>query len=748
MRGSNPTTTKLSRQCLAAAVATIVMGALPFTGSSVFAQGLELEEIIVTAQRRAENLQDVPVSVTPMGGERLTALFEGGETILALATRLPGLYAESSNGRLAPRFYMRGLGNTDFDLAASQSVSVIFDEVVQENVILKSFPIFDVDHVEVLRGPQGSLFGRNTPAGIIKFDSRKPSEDFNAYGLVSFGSLGTLNFEGAVGGPLNDAGTLMGRFSVLSQNRDDWIDNAYTGENDALGAFNELAWRGQLLLEPSEDVSVLLNVHGRDYDGTASIFRANVLNAGSNEFNGNYDRDVVWFDEGNNNPQEAQAYGGSMKIDLDFDNGVSLTSISALETMDDRSEGDIDGGYGAVFLPEMGPGYIPFPSHTADGIEDLEQFTQEIRLSGEGNDGTQWQGGFYYFNSDFTVFTNPFFVDESRLTHSNEAWAFFGQISLPLNDRLTLVGGMRYTDDKKTTTATNPPLPTPDVSVNGEQTSFDVSLLLDVNDDVNLYARIANGFRAPSIQGRDVAFFGGTSVANAETIMSYELGFKMTLVDNLMRLNGAVYHYEIDDMQLTAIGGSGNFVQLVNADQGTGTGMDIDAEVLISENFQVSAGFSISDTEIRDPNLTVPPCASLTTNPAEFACTPLDPIDLNGNAIVDGNPFPGAPDYTFNLTARYAVPIESGEVFFFTDWARQGKTNFFLYDSAEYYSSGNFEGGLRAGYIHGDNDWEISVFGRNITDEENLKGGIDFNNNTAFDNEPRIWGITFRKNWN
>jgi iron complex outermembrane receptor protein len=93
------------------------------------------------------------------------------------------------------------------------------------------------------------------------------------------------------------------------------------------------------------------------------------------------------------------------------------------------------------------------------------------------------------------------------------------------------------------------------------------------------------------------------------------------------------------------------------------------------------------------------------------------------------------------------VPTDSGEVFFYTDWARQGRTNFFLYDSAEGFSDGNFEGGLRAGYIHGDGDWELSVFGRNITDEENLKGAIDFNNNTGFDNEPRIWGITFRKNW-
>jgi iron complex outermembrane receptor protein len=125
----------------------------------------------------------------------------------------------------------------------------------------------------------------------------------------------------------------------------------------------------------------------------------------------------------------------------------------------------------------------------------------------------------------------------------------------------------------------------------------------------------------------------------------------------------------------------------------------------------------------------------------------LDRPDINGNLFVDGNPFPGAPGNTFNLTARYGVSTDSGELFFLADWARQGKTNFFLYESAEYYSDGNQETGVRVGYIHGANEWEIAIFGRNITDEENLKGGIDFNNNTAFDNEPRIWGLTFRKNW-
>ena len=130
-----------------------------------------LSEIVVTAQRREENLQDVPLSITALSDEKLDAISAGGVDVRGLSGRVPSLLVESSFGRTFPRFYIRGLGNTDFDFNASQPVSLVYDDVVLENPILKGFPIFDLDRVEVLRGPQGTLFGRNTPAGIVKFDS-------------------------------------------------------------------------------------------------------------------------------------------------------------------------------------------------------------------------------------------------------------------------------------------------------------------------------------------------------------------------------------------------------------------------------------------------------------------------------------------------------------------------------------------------------------------------------------------------
>ena len=197
---------------------------LSIAGTPVSAQTV-LEEIVVTAQKREQNIQDVPISISRLAGQRLESKFTGGEDILALASTVPGLHVESSNGRLSPRFYMRGLGNADFTAAASQPVSIVFDEVPMEKASLKSFPIFDLDDIEVIRGPQGTLFGRNTTAGIVKLDSRRPTEETEGYIKASGGNKGTINVEGAIGGTLVE-NTLMGRISFITQNRSDWINNA------------------------------------------------------------------------------------------------------------------------------------------------------------------------------------------------------------------------------------------------------------------------------------------------------------------------------------------------------------------------------------------------------------------------------------------------------------------------------------------------------------------------------------------
>lgn len=242
-----------------------------------------VDDIVVTAQRRSENIRDVPFAVTALSPQTLQDISAGGADILSLSARVPSLQVESSNGRYAPRFYIRGLGNVDFDFTASQPVSVVMDDVVLESVYLKGFPLFDVQQLEVLRGPQGTLFGRNTPAGVVKIDTVKPSDDFTGFGSLTYGNLGSTRAEAAVTLPASD--TLQVRGAVLWNHRDDWVNNAYNpsfanADKDDLGGFDDIAARVHVAWTPTSRLSTLLTLQARDYNGTGTMNRANALTKG------------------------------------------------------------------------------------------------------------------------------------------------------------------------------------------------------------------------------------------------------------------------------------------------------------------------------------------------------------------------------------------------------------------------------------------------------------------------------------
>jgi iron complex outermembrane recepter protein len=697
----------------------------------------QLATIIVTANRREENLQDVPVSADILDQERIGAIFSSAADITALAGTAPGLNVESSNGRVAPRFYIRGLGNTDFDLAASQPVSVLLDDVVLENVTLKSFPVFDVERVEILRGPQGTLFGRNTPAGAVKITSIKPSFDRDIRASISYGTFDTVSVNGALGGGLIED-VLAFRVSLQSQSREDWIDNGFTGEDDALGGYSDVAVRGQLLFTPSERSSFLASVNYRDLNGSSTFFRANILGPSANQpnntnsLNENYDRNTVFYDGGNGNNAEYEQLGLTLTGAYEFD-GATLTTITSYWTSEGFSRGDIDGGNLVT-----GPGFIPFPSDTQDSL-DLEQTTSEIRLASNGDGPLSWQIGGFYFDSDFDVTTVGFnFPPPVTVNHTNEAWALFGQVGYQLTDTLRATGGIRYTDDQKDFVVLAGSAPQPR-SVGDSQFDWDVSLFADLSEDASVYAKVANSFRGPTIQGRDVAFFNPPSVAQSENITSWEVGYKTELADRRVRLNGAFYYYTVEDPQFTAVGGAGNLVQLINANKGEGYGFEFDSAFQITSNLLVTLGVAYNNTEIQDAGLEVGTCAQCTvTDPLRTIAGPFGPINF---ANINGNPFPNAPEWSGDFTARYSIPVgNSGEFYIFTDWVYLGETNFLLYESEEFNAGSRFEGGLKVGYAGNNGQWEVAAFARNITDEDNVLGVVDFNNNTAFVNEPRIIG--------
>lgn len=716
-----------------------------------------LDALMVTAQRRVEKAKDVPMALTTVDREKLHVLGSGGGDIRFLAGRLPSLNIESSYGRAFPRFYVRGLGNTDFDFNASQPVSLVYDDIVLESPILKGFPAFDIENVELLRGPQGTLFGRNTPAGVIKFDSAKPTREAEGYGQISYGTHGTTNVEGAISGPLSD--NWSARASVLYQRRDDWVRNTNPNArtNPKLEGYDESAARVQLQYDGSETFHALFNVHARHVNGTARLFRANIFKPGTNDLVDGFDIDQVAID--GRNFQTLDTRGASARLSWDFSNDLTLYSITGYETAEVLSRGDVDGGVGAAFLPTGSyPGVIPFTAESADGLPDHRQWTQELRVESNYSGPLNWQAGLFYFDEDITVdslnydtLAGGVQAGHAQQKQRNKAWAAFGSLEYAVNDKFKLRGGLRYTQDKKNFSASvleSAPFGAPvsgpfRVNTDVDDVSWDVSGVYTINPQVNVYARIAKGFRAPSIQGR-LLFQNPPmpSVADAEEVISYEAGVKADLWDNRARLGFALFHYKVNDQQLNAVGGALNQTILLNADKTIGQGAELDFDAYITDNLMITLGASYNDTEIHDANLAVAPCGS-------GMCTVRDPIvTRNGQrlALIDGNPLPQAPKWVYNLTARYSVPVgpNGGEFFVFTDWAYRSDINFFLYEAAEFKGKSLVEGGLRVGYNWDYGKYEVAVFGRNILDKVRAVGAIDFNNLTGFVNEPRILGVEFK----
>ncbi|NGZ85847.1 TonB-dependent receptor [Duganella aceris] len=718
----------------------------------------QLETVIVTAQRRAENIKDVPMSIATLKGDKLDAITAGAADIRFLNGRSPSVSVESDYGRTFPRFYIRGLGNTDFDLNASQPVGLVMDDIVQENAMLKGFPVFDVDQVEVLRGPQGTLFGRNSPAGVIKFDSAKPVFKTEGYLQLGLGNFSAKTAEGMFNLPVSDTVAL--RFSGTSQHRDDRVHNTNPsgkGTQDFEG-YGDNAFRLQALVQPNKDLSVLFNYHERNYHGNATLFRANIIKRGTNDL-------VDGFDYGSYasdgiNSQKLETKGGSVRVKYNAGD-ITFNSITGYEKLDFYSRADVDGGYGAVYAPPYGPGYIPFAVETADVLPNHKQFSQEFRAESNYKGPLQWIGGLFFFNEkiqidsiSFNTFApgNPQNANYAVQFQDTKSWAAFGSLNYAVSDAFKVRGGVRYTNDKKEFAASR-------VQTDGstlfniDNTSHNVSWDLSgnyvVTPSTNVFARVATGYRAPSMQGRLDDLTSKPSFAGAEKALSYEAGVKQDLFDKRARLSASVFHYRVKDKQLTAGSGSVNMNQLINADKVVGQGFELDMQANLSDEFSATFGYSYNDTEIKDKNLFVQYCGNYGNNPTHLSgCTPTNAAGpFAGTSKIDGNPLPRAPKNQLNFTLKYATEIANGEFYAMTDWTYRTSYNFFLYEAPEYKAKSLTEGGVRAGYKWGGGKYEVALFGRNITDKQVILGAIDFDNLTGMLNEPRTWGGTFKINF-
>jgi iron complex outermembrane receptor protein len=698
----------------------------------------QLDQVNVTAQRKTENYKDVPVSATVLNSETLETIATSGQDIRVLAAKVPSLNIESSNGRTFPRVYIRGYGNTDFNTYASQPVSLVYDDVVQENAILKGFPIFDLENVEVLRGPQGSLFGRNTPAGVIKFNSVKPVLGAtDGYASISFGSLATTNFEAASSVPLGQEWAI--RASVLGEHRRDWVTveskdptNLYNGQKTE--GYDDGAARIQLLYQPSAQFNALFNVHARALSGTARVFRANIIKRGTDDLVDGFNPDFI--SSNGKNQQNLRTNGANANLTWKLGD-ISLHSITGYESIGNYfTRGDIDGGDSTN---------TPFPVETAGGVTDHKQLTQEFRIASETPGPFAWQTGLYYFFEDLTAasygYRSSTGVQTSYATTSqiNAAYAAFGSATLDLTQQLNLRAGVRYTDDKKTFTKRIGFSDPGATKLSGAKTTGDIAGTFKIDPDLSVYARVATGFRGASFNSPS----SGQALTSAvpETVTSYETGIKADLLNKSARVSFDVYHFDVKNQQLTAVGGNSNITSLINAKKTTGDGAEFNVEALLTKQFKVSVGGSYNKTEIKDPSLSVAGCGS--------GCTVTDtPVPGRpGFFYINGNPLPQAPKFITYATAKYTIPVGNGDLSLSTDLSYRTKINLFLYESVEFTGKSLFEAGLRLGYRWGDGRYEAAAFCRNCTNQIRVNGAIDFNNLEGFINDPRVVGVQFRVNW-
>ncbi len=529
-------------------------------------------------------------------------------------------------------------------------------------------------------GRRGALFGRNTPAGIVKVESARPTRDFEGYGRLSYGRFDSVNFEGALSGPLIPS-VLAARASLLVQRRSDWIDNTYTGRNNALGGYDDIAGRVQFVWTPVEHFSGRFKVHVRDFDSNARVFRANIFRSGRTGLRSGLRRDKTAQDAGN--PQYLASHGFATELHYTLGE-FRLISLTGGDWLDGRSRGDVDGGFGAVWSPPSGPGLIPFPTETADGLSALRQLSQEFRLEHTAWQRLDWRLGVFYFHEEldiegFSYDTLAGSVQNGciRQEQRTEAWAVFAAATFTLTENIEIAAGVRVSEDDKEYASERlqspigaGPLCPIRKAPRDLVPSWDLSLRYQVTLGVQPYVRVASSFRAPSIQGR-LLFGDEVTVADTEDIISVEVGLKLRVWQQRLHLDLAAYHFWMHDQQLTAGSGVDNANRLLNADRTLGRGIEAEGAVALGHGLHLTAGLSYNYTRLDDPGLFVQPCGA--------DCTVLDPPGpVPGTVSIDGNRLPQAPRWIANLNLSYTRVLSGGAALILaTDWAYRSRINFF-----------------------------------------------------------------------
>ena len=590
------------------------------------AQGV-LEEIVVTAQKREQNLQDVPVAITAISGDAFQQLgFQEPHDIFTQAPNV--MYNDEGT---IPQFNVRGIQLFDFGDGNEPPVGFYVDEIYFGTMAGQTAGLFDLERVEILRGPQGTLYGRNTTGGLVHFISRKPSEQFEASASFQYGSYDQLIFEGGVGGPISDR--VRARVAFKYHEDDGWQDNDFTGTDFAVT--DSLAGRAMLDIDLTDNFNVLFNIHGGDIDNVTQGYgmmglldpvtfgpcSTDAARAG-NCVNAVGLPSTLDLKKSNTElstlVEDIDTAGGYIKLTWDIGE-MELVSITGYETVEKYFEEDADASTAPVTsnLSIVTGGAVPLeiPAFLAKYTVDSEQVTQEVRLSGS-SEKTDWVAGFFYYydDKDQLDFNNPqvtaalggtLGLDNESLLES-ESWAVFAQGDYDFTDQWGITAGIRYTEETKDLVITNDrqdPAFTDSEDIDTSKVTFKGGLNWRPNEDTLVYASVSRGFKSGAFK-TTFATPGLAAPTAEEELTNYELGLKTEFAGGRMRLNAALFYSDYEDFQVqtvTTVNGVPGSV-LSNAGDVEITGFEVETVIAPTEYLELMLGAGWIDGEVDSEN--------------------------------------------------------------------------------------------------------------------------------------------------
>ena len=726
--------------------------------------GAILEEIVVTAQKREQNINDVPFALTSVSGKELENLeYTDARDLVA---HIPGLSWVGAISK--PSVAIRGVGNNDFQSSSFNPVNMYVDGVLQGSSFGISNVVHDLDRVEVLKGPQGTLWGRNSTAGLINFVPKKAvvGEELNGYASSTVGRFEQFEIDGAVSIPLSD--TAAARIAVKHAERDGPFDSINPAYETSSGGWDFDSARINVVADLTDKLTLditgsMANLESSPQPNKNLGVAGDCTNPGvlgtSCSDGGGFVNTSDFFEIGTGFETFERVDRHDIAIKLNYDLGVAdLVSITAYNDTTREALQDNDAS----------------PSQLSEGNfeDDYEGFSQEFRLHGDLDSGLNWVVGAFYYTDELSWYRSSVRATESGEAGarfqdlSNETLAAFGEVEFDLSDRLRLTVGARLTREELTANRVRSFSYAAQLGVFNSQTqvfqnrttdfavniddedrsdtewSGRVSALYTLTENANLWGTVARGFKGGNANGGATSRNADFNISAPEILTSYEVGIKMTALDKRLRFAASGYFYDYEDKQIFVIEPSGgifgNVSVLGNAGELDIYGIDLEADMQLTEEFGLSFGASWIDSEFKE----------FTTLSRGGA-----PIDFSGNTTAN------TPEYSFDVIANYNMPLVSGGVLgiqvdaVYKDDVFFGDDNRFFDPDGANVKIGQdayTTVGANVTYTSPEDRYYVRLWGKNLTGEEYFTGGFDFSFRGALlfnIGEPRSYGLTVGANF-